>query len=136
MKTYRMAAICLLASICFAGACNDDASGPEKENYPVTTLVGERTCSGTIDWLHMPPLNPTDPVLPGLVLGLKTAEGEFILKFDEQWYSDETITVGGVVYTVGDKVEIEGTLRKTQATASDAYFELEIQKIRKSGPSE
>lgn len=136
MKTYRMAAICLLASICFAGACNDDASGPEKENYPVTTLVGERTCSGTIDWLHMPPLNPTDPVLPGLVLGLKTAEGEFILKFGKQWYTEEPITVGGVGYTVGDKVEIEGTLRKTQATASDAYFELEIQKIRQSGPSE
>lgn len=100
----------------------------EKNKYPITTVIGERTLTGKIIWVPIPPI--TDPPLPGMVYGLETSSGNYVLNYDS-WLDDETITIDNVVYTIDDEVEITGTVSKVEISESKEYLELDIKTIEK-----
>lgn len=126
MKTNYLIVL-LLALSCCAGSCSKD-----KAPASATTLLGERTCSGTIVSLPNPP-SEDGPTLPGMVLGIGTTSEEYILTCNGAWLADGTITVDGKAYVfeVGDEAEITGMVSKTRISSSQEYFELEIKTINK-----
>ena len=126
MKPNRIVLFCLLALTCVVVSCKTQ---PQDEQYPKTTIVGERTIAGTI--VHMPMPATTEPPLPGMQLGLDTASGDYILILDGHWLAQDNFTVEDVVYSVEDDVEITGTVSEVQLSPSENYLNLEIATIRK-----
>lgn len=125
MKSYSFLLAILLLFAGFASSC----SGRDSEKYPVTTLIGERTCVGEIAGVPIPIY--TEPPLPGLVAGLETADGDYVLVYNGNTYDNE-ITVEGVVYSIGDEVEITGIVSITKVSSSRQFSELEIKSIKKT----
>lgn len=126
MKTARISLTCLLAMLSM-GACNKEEA---PEGNPVTTVLGERTCSGEIGYLPIPWTDPDYPPIPGLLLGLMCEDKEYILTQDGLRVSDELLLFDGIRYSVGERVEITGTASFVQipATGRD-YLELEVEAI-------
>ncbi len=129
MNLFKILPICLLAALCGICSCSDD----DKTDYPATTVLGERTCTGRIIALPNPPDGSSEVPLPGAVLALETESGGYILSHDGQWIWEETVTVGGTVYTIQDRVEVSGTASMTKISATENYTELSIKTIRKLG---
>lgn len=127
MKSNKFLTICLLAFAICASSCADKPE--DKEKYPMTTVIGEQTCVGKIVFVPIPPF--TDPPLPGVVLGLETESGDYVLSSDEHRVDDETVTVGDVVYSIDDEVRITGTVSVIQISESKEYAELEIKTIER-----
>ncbi len=113
--------------VCSAVSCKGQ---PEEEQYPVTTIIGERTLAGTIGATPMPP--SSDPPLPGMFLCLETDSGDYILIHGGHSIVGDTFTVADVEYFEDDEVEITGTVSETQYSASGKkYTFLEIATIKK-----
>ena len=98
---------------------------------PVTTVLGQRTCEGTIVSLPNPPTGTSEPPLPGMVLGLETDTESYILSYNGHWESEDKITIDGTEYAVGDRVVVTGTASETVISPADKYLELEIATIQK-----
>jgi len=98
---------------------------------PVTTVLGQRTCEGTIVSLPNPPTGTSEPPLPGMVLGLETDTESYILSYNGHWESEDKITIDGTEYAVGDRVVVTGTASETVISSADKYLELEIAAIQK-----
>jgi len=98
---------------------------------PVTTVLGQRTCEGTIISLPNPPTGTSEPPLPGMVLGLETDAESYILSYNGHWESGDKITIDGSEYAVGDRVVVTGTASETVISPADKYLELEIAAIQK-----
>lgn len=129
MKTHLILSCCLLALTFGMSSCDDN----DKENigYPVTANLGERTCTGKLVALPNPPDGSDEPIVPGTVMGLETDTEKYLLTFGGKWAWEESATVGGVVYTLGERVGITGTAKRTKISASEEYLELEAGKIEK-----
>ncbi|WP_418449897.1 hypothetical protein [Alistipes sp.] len=98
---------------------------------PVTTVLGQRTCEGTIVSMPNPPTGTSEPPLPGMVLGLETDTESYILSYNGHWESGDKITIDGTEYAVGDRVVVTGTASETVISPADKYLELEIATIQK-----
>lgn len=129
MKIGKILFISFLATVCIISACNDKDS--RADDTPTIVLLGERTCTGDIVWLPNPPDGSSEPTLPGLVLGLKTNSRDYLLSYNGKLIWKEPITIGGVSCSVGDKVEITGMETLTKISASEKYYTLKIETIRK-----
>lgn len=118
--------VVLLASFCCISSCSKDDPASAR------SLLGERTCSGTILLLPNPPSND-GPTLPHMILGLRTTTEEYILTCDGSWQSDRTITIKGQTYLFedGDKAEVTGIASEIQLSSSQSYLELKIKTINK-----
>lgn len=115
----------LLASFFCISSCNND-----KTTDPARSLLGERTCSGTIIQLPTPPSND-GITLPGMILGLKTATEEYILTCDGSWQTGGVIMLEGekTYISEGNGAKITGIASKVQLSSSQTYLELEIKTI-------
>lgn len=126
MKTCKHLLICLLIMLPALHSCQKN----ERETtYPQTTVLGERTCTGTLVSLPNPPADTSEPTLPGLVLGLKTSSGNYLLKVGGHWIFDENITIADALYSVGDKVGITGTASSVKISGEEEYLELTVKSI-------
>ncbi len=132
MKTFAFFPACLMALLCMGACTSSDENVPDDgtTTYPRTETLGERTCQGELLAVPNPPTGTSDPVLPGMVLALRTTTGDYILTRDGHWTADEQITVGGVDYAVGDRVEISGVVSSVHVSPDERYLELEIRTIR------
>lgn len=128
MKICIILLSCLLAILLSLSACDK----ADKENaYPQITLLGERTCSGRLVLLPNPPHGTSEPTLPGMVLGLETSSENYVLNVGGHWIPDETVTIAGIIYSVGNEVEITGTATCVKISDTERYSELTIKSIYK-----
>jgi hypothetical protein len=123
MKPRKILSLCIVVLAGFCGSCKD------KAEYPVKTIVGEQTLAGDI--IAMPNPCVTQPCLPGMVLGLATDSGDYVLSLDSVWIWDDTFTVEDIEYSEGDEAEITGTVSFVRLNESEEYIELEIETISK-----
>lgn len=126
MKTCKILPICLLAMLLGFSSCEKDE--PET-SYPRTTVLGDRTCTGRLVLLPDPPHSTSEPILPGMVLGLEASSGDYVLTVDGHWIADESITIAGSVYSVGDEVGITGTASSVKISGTETYLELTVKSI-------
>lgn len=128
MKICMMLLSSLLAMLLSLSACDK----AEKENaYPQITPLGERTCTGRLVLLPNPPHGTSEPTLPGMVLGLETSSENYVLNVDGHWIPDETVTIAGIIYSVGNEVGITGTATCVEISDTERYSELTIKTIHK-----
>ncbi len=125
MKASKSLLACLLVIVCIAGSCKD------KTEYPIETIIENGTYIGEITGVANPPF--TNPPLPGTARGFQSEDGmEYVLSYDSQWYwGDEDLVIEGVEYSLGDEVEITGTVSMVQLDESISYNQLEIETIAK-----
>ena len=76
-----------------------------------------------------PPEVPDCTCLPGLVIGLETTFGKYVLTVDSRWFWDGLV-LNGTEYLVDDEVEITGTLSGKKGSSGN-YIVLEIGTIKK-----
>lgn len=107
----RISAFCLLLCCLYSG------------------LVAQGTYSGKLVLMANPPLEA--PALPGLVLGLETDSGNFILTQNAHWITQLPFEWDGISYAETDEVTITGTIRSSQDIYGEFYTELEIQNMQK-----
>lgn len=104
----------------------------DQAEYPVTTVLGERTCSGEIVEVPNPPSTTSEPTLPGMALGFTCADDTYVLIHMGNWmFADQPLLVDGISYAVGDRVEITGTASFVQVSPTQEYLQLEIRSIRR-----
>ena len=88
------------------------------------------TYTGTI--IDMPNPCTTVPCLPGILFGLETFYGNWVLSINSHWiWSDSELIVEDTEYFIGDKVKITGIISRKQDANSRQYTELEIQTMTK-----
>lgn len=128
MKTARIILSCLLALLVM-GSCNKEEAS---DGNPVTTMLGERTCTGEIVEVPNPPSTTSEPTLPGMALGFTCADDTYVLIHMGNWmFADQPLLVDGISYAVGDRVEITGTASFVQVSPTQEYLQLEIRSIRR-----
>lgn len=71
------------------------------------------------------------PAMPGLVVGLKCDDNQYVLS-KKEWLGDNYVEMGEVCCEVGDSVEIKGEVSTHIDLLNRIYFELEIDTIRKN----
>lgn len=128
MKNIYLVSLFVLMFCCI-NSCNDTKTS--SISYPSITVIGERTCTGKVVSLPNPPTNPNEPALPGTVLCLETVPEDYILTYNGHWLFEEMLTIDGVTYYLTDEVEITGTVKVTELSATQKYLELEIVEIKK-----
>ncbi len=95
-------------------------------SFPQESIAGVYT--GVLD--IMPNPASTNPCLPGMVMGLDLNREQYVLA-DKHWFWNEYMEIDGILYEVGDSVEIDGVLSTHIDLLNRTYFELEIDTIRK-----
>lgn len=128
MKTCKILLSCLLATLLGLSACD---TADKEDTYPQITPLGEHTCTGRLVLLPNPPHGTSEPTLPGMVLGLETSSENYVLNVDGHWIPDETITIAGITYSVGNQVGISGTATCVKISDTERYSELTIKSIDK-----
>lgn len=126
MKTCKILSICLLAMLLGFSSCEKN---DREASYPRTTVLGDRTCTGKLISRPNPPHGTSEPILPGMVLGLETSSDNYVLTVDGHWIADESITIAGSVYSVGDEVGVTGTASVVKISAAEEYRELAVKSI-------
>lgn len=143
MKIMRFLSFLLVAACCVCSCSSEDKNPscdpdpePVPETYPVRTQLSEGSFTGAIAFLPNPPSVADEPILPALVIGLKSAGEEYILTCDGHWQVSQTITIAGETYSFeeGDEIQATGTAYEIQLSASVKYFELEIETIGRLNP--
>lgn len=117
-------------SLLFATLLFVTSSCKEAAKYPVVTELGELTLSGKI--ISMPNPATTEPPLPGLVLGLETTDGDYVLSVDSNWIWEESFVFDEVEYAAESTVSITGQAVHVKFDRSVEYFEIEIEFIESS----
>lgn len=103
----------------------------EINNIKILSAFSPENISGTYTGSLVFIPNPayTNPCLPGEVMGLQCNGEKYVLSKNGWW--DDYMEIGGVLYEMGDSVEIEGVMSTHIDFLNKTYFELEIDTIRK-----
>lgn len=129
----------VLAALCCAacggetapvGPASPETSVPPGSSEPAAPAAAEY--AGTVVMLPAPPHSADEPVLPGLVLGLRTSGGDYILTVGGRWLTDGEVGLGGcaMVLEPGDVLAVTGVVTEV-AVAGEKYRELEIDTINR-----
>ena len=129
--------VSLLMALCCAacdgetapvGPALPETSVPPGSSEPAAPAAAEY--AGTVVMLPAPPHSDDEPALPGLVLGLRTADGDYILTVGGRWLTDCEVVLGGcaLVLEPGDEVAVTGVVTEVEVAGVE-YGELEIETI-------
>jgi hypothetical protein len=90
---------------------------------------GQNTYTGKLIGVGNP--CQTIPCLPGGVMALETASGNYVLTINSYWIWSDKIIFNGIEYFIDDEVEITGITTTKQDINANEYIELEIETIKK-----
>lgn len=127
MKSLLLLGIALLV-LCI---CNDSTAETVSVGIvPELAPEEEIVCPGTVRMLPNPPADNGE-IPPGLILGLRTPDTDYILTLDGHWLIDGSITIADRAYRLEEEnvVKIIGVANKKGSPASGEYQELEIRRI-------
>ena len=130
----RYMLLSVLAALCCAacdgetapvGTASPETSVPPGSSEPAAPAAAEY--AGTVVMLPAPPHSDDEPALPGLVLGLRTADGDYILTVGGRWLADREVVLGGETHLLEEGCKVRMTGVATSVTAAgEEYRELEI----------
>ncbi len=121
MKKTKLLTICFLAFVSFACSCKKTVITAKE--YPIVTVLGESTLTGELIEMSIPSKKE-------VVMGLKTASGEYALPYEID-YQLPGISIETVIYYEGDIVDITGTVSRIEFSESEEYMEMDVKSIEK-----
>lgn len=135
----RYMLLSVLAALCCAacdgetapvGPASPETSVPPGSSEPAAPAAAEY--AGTVVMLPAPPHSADEPALPGLVLGLRTSDGDYILTVGGRWLTDGEVVLDGETFRLeeGCKVRMTGVVTSV-SVAGEEYCELEIDTINR-----